>query len=152
MIMYTTLEYLDEWIQKRKPKNKIKHLLSELKIFIIMFVISFVWMLLFTNAELFFGWREASPTVDWKKDNIQTDNEITNIVQNTQNQKEYLDDLMRMYHSDSTIEKKTTISTEQDLNGGATLFLTTLIFVTFPIIFVPSLMASPRRISRRTDE
>jgi t-SNARE complex subunit (syntaxin) len=53
--MHTTLEHLDRHIQKKKSIRHSKNFFKEIKMIIVIFVITFVSMLLFTNAQLFFG-------------------------------------------------------------------------------------------------
>lgn len=115
--MNTTLDYLEQEIQIRTPKNKIRHFFREMKVFIIMFVVSFVWMLLFTNAELFFWWSNDTQIVNWNQKTAQADNSISSSVHSYTDKKEELEDLLKLYANDETIEKTTTISTEQDLEN-----------------------------------
>jgi len=115
--MNTTLWYLDAWIQKQKWPKKIKHFLGEVKILIIMFVVSFVWMLLFTNAELFFWWDNNAWAMDWKNDVAKEDWSVVVMVQDTWERLEEIENLISSYW-ENIVEKTTSISTEQDLKNN----------------------------------
>ena len=114
--MNTSFEYLEQGIQKQKWKKKVKSFLNEIKILIIMFVISFVWMLLFTNAELFFWWDNSIGAMNWKKNTAQEDNSISTTVDNMAQRQAELDKLIASYDGDE-IEKETAVSSEQDLKS-----------------------------------
>ena len=114
--MNTSFEYLEQGIQKQKWKKKVKSFLNEIKILIIMFVISFVWMLLFTNAELFFWWDNSMGAMNWKKNTAQEDNSISTTVDNMAQRQAELDKLIASYDGDE-IEKETAVSSEQDLKS-----------------------------------
>jgi cytoskeletal protein RodZ len=53
--MHTTLDHLEKHIQNKKSLKHPKNLFKEFKIILVIFVVIFVGMLLFTNAQLFFG-------------------------------------------------------------------------------------------------
>lgn len=114
--MNTSFEYLEQWIQKQKWKKKVKNFLNEIKILIIMFVVSFVWMLLFTNAELFFGGDNSMWVMNWKKTTAQEDNSISTTVDNVAQRQAELDKLIASYDDDE-VEKETSVSSEQDLKS-----------------------------------
>lgn len=116
--MNTTLGYIEAWIQKEKWKKKIKRFLNEIKVFLIMFIVSFVWMLLFTNAELFFGWDNSSWSMDRWKSKTQTDWNITIITQNTWEKLAELEKIIDSYNSDTEIETPVTASSEQELKNN----------------------------------
>jgi len=52
--MHTTLDHLEKHIKENKSIGRPKNFLKEIKMFSLIFVITFVGMLLFTNAQLFF--------------------------------------------------------------------------------------------------
>ena len=110
--------YLDAWIEKQKWKKKVKSFLKEIKILIIMFVISFVWVLLFTNAELFFWWDNSNWAMNWKNSTSQEDWSIAMTVQDSAEKKAEIEKLITQYEQEALIEKSTAISTEQELKNN----------------------------------
>lgn len=114
--MYTTLEYLDQCIEKEKNKNKPKHFFGEIKVLLIIFVITFVWMLLFTNAQIFFNINnESTLGVEWNEKNIQTDNEISVWWQNLEEKREELDKFFSEIDWEDYIQKQTTATLQESL-------------------------------------
>ena len=88
--MYTTLDYLDKCIEKQKKKNLPKHFFKEIRTILIIFAITFVWMLLFTNAQVFFSLDrgEDKVNIEWTEESIQTDNTISVQVDNSAKKKQ----------------------------------------------------------------
>ena len=113
--MNITLDDLSKQIWYETKRKTPKNVLKEIKIFVIMFVISFVWMLLFTNAELFFNiWNQNdSQVINWDENTIQQDNSIATIVEESYDKKVEIEKLIEK--SDMEFEKSTTISIEDQL-------------------------------------
>ena len=108
--MYTTLEYLDKCIEKKRKKSLPKHLLKELRTILIIFAITFVWMLLFTNAQVFFSLDrgDEKTNIERTEENIQTDNTISTQVDNATKKKEELENILSQYEWNEVVQKGTT--------------------------------------------
>ena len=123
--MHTTLEHLDKHIQDKKSLKHPKNFLKEIKMLVIIFVVTFVWMLLFTNAQLFFGdlfWWNDAKIVERNNHNIQTDNTISPTMQTDMQKKEEkqqnLNKIIAQYTQNSDIiEKTTALTTKQELRS-----------------------------------
>ena len=118
--MYTTLEYLDLCIEKQKKKKLPKNIFKELKTILLIFCVTFVWMLLFTNAQIFFNiWTDTTLWVDWNKNNIQTDNTISQINKwpSSDTNKEDIDKLIEQYNDAELFSKQTTDTLEESLEN-----------------------------------
>lgn len=114
--MYTTLDYLDKCIEQKKKKSLPKRFLNEIKTILIIFAITFVWMLLFTNAQVFFSLDKATtPTVERTPENIQVDNKISKQVDSTVEKKLELENLLSAYDSSDVLVKQTTDTLEESL-------------------------------------
>lgn len=107
--MYTTLDYLDKCIEKQRRRNLPKYLLKELRTVLVIFVITFVWMLLFTNAQVFFSFDkgEEKNNVEWTDENVQTDNTISTQVDNSAKKKAELETILSQYDWNDVIQKET---------------------------------------------
>lgn len=114
--MYTTLDYLDKCIKQKKKKSLPRHLFNEIKTILIIFVITFVWMLLFTNAEVFFSFdKETTNSVERSQDNIQVDNTISKQVDSTAEKKLELENLLSQYDSSDALIKQTADTLQESL-------------------------------------
>jgi len=114
--MYTTLEHLEQHIQSQKSIIKPKNIIKEIKMIVIIFVVSFVWMLLFTNAQLFFGTRDDTEVINRNNENMQTDNSISSVIEDNEQKKQEVDSIIQKYDDNFDISQKTTsLSVEQDL-------------------------------------
>ena len=117
--MYTTLDYLDKCIEQRKRRSIWRRFLNEIKTLLIIFVITFVWMLLFTNAQVFFSidsWEDKS-NIERTEKTIQTDNTITTHIDNSAKKKAELDILLAKYDWDEVIKKETTETLQDALQA-----------------------------------
>ena len=123
--MHTTLDHLDKHIQNKRSLKHPKNFLKEIKMLVVIFVVTFVWMLLFTNAQLFFGglmWWNDAEIVERDNHNIQIDSTISSIIQTDTQQKmqkqEELKSIISQYNQNSNIaEKATALTTQQDLRS-----------------------------------
>ena len=117
--MYTTLDYLDKCIEQKKKKSLPKHLFKELKTILIIFVITFVWMLLFTNAQVFFSLDrgEDKVNVEWTEETIQTDNTISTQVDNSAKKKEEIETILSKYDWTEVVQKETTETIQNSLES-----------------------------------
>jgi LPXTG-site transpeptidase (sortase) family protein len=121
--MYTTLEHLEHHIKTQKSITKSKNLFRELKMIVIIFVISFVGMLLFTNAQLFFGAKSDSEVINRSTENIKTDNTISSIVQSNEEKMKKVDSIISQYENNfDMVEKTTSPSLEQDLKSNMKVY------------------------------
>ena len=121
--MYTTLEHLEHHIKSQKSITKPKNLFKELKMIVIIFAISFVWMLLFTNAQLFFGAKNDAEIINRSSENIKTDNSISSIVQSNEEKMEEVDSIISQYEDSFDIVEKTTApSLEQELKSTMKIY------------------------------
>ena len=117
--MYTTLDYLDKCIEKQKKKNLPKHFFKEIRTILIIFAITFVWMLLFTNAQVFFSldrW-EDKVNIEWTEETIQTDNTISVQVDNSAKKKAELDTILSQYDWNEVVQKETTETIQNSLEA-----------------------------------
>lgn len=84
--MYTTLDQLEYSHYKKKPKNNFLSFLKEIKILILIFVIVTIWMIVFTNIQVFFGDIGSSTgsdkVINYTDTNSYQDNQIASIIQN----------------------------------------------------------------------
>jgi len=114
--MHTTLEHLEQHVQSQKSIIKPKNIIKEIKMIVIIFVVSFVWMLLFTNAQLFFGTRDDTEVINRNNENMQTDNSISSVIEDNEQKKQEVDSIIQKYDDNFDISQKTTsLSVEQDL-------------------------------------
>ena len=121
--MYTTLDYLDKCIEQKKKKSLPKRFFKELKTILIIFAITFVWMLLFTNAQVFFSLEKEKPsTVEWNQENIQVDNTISKQVSTTAEKKLELESLLSQYDSSDALVKQTTDTLQESLEDKMKLY------------------------------
>lgn len=115
--MYTTLDYLDKCIEQKKKKSLPKRFFNEVKILLIIFVITFVWMLLFTNAQVFFSFdnKEESTNIERNEKNIQVDNTISTQVDSVAEKKIELENILAQYDWIDTLKKQTTDTLQESL-------------------------------------
>lgn len=114
--MYTTLDYLDKCIEQKKRKSLPRRFFKEVKTILIIFAITFVWMLLFTNAQVFFSLdRENTPTVERNQENIQVDNKISKQVDTTAEKKLELENLLSHYDWSDALKRQTTETLQESL-------------------------------------
>ena len=108
--MYTTLDYLDKCIEKKRKKNLPRQLFKELRAILIIFAITFVWMLLFTNAQVFFSLDRGGErtNIEWTEENVQTDNTISTQVDNSAKNKAELESILVQYEWNDVVQKTTT--------------------------------------------
>lgn len=121
--MYTTLEHLEHHIKSQKSIKKPINFLKELKMIVIIFIISFVGMLLFTNAQLFFGTQNDTEVVNRNTENMKVDNSISSIIEtNTEKVKE-LNTIISEYENNTDIvEKYTAPSLESELKSNIKVY------------------------------
>jgi hypothetical protein len=73
-------------------------------------------MLLFTNAQLFFGTRDDTEVINRNNENMQTDNSISSVIEDNEQKKQEVDSIIQKYDDNFDISQKTTsLSVEQDL-------------------------------------
>ena len=115
--MYTTLEYLDKCIEKKRKKSLPRRFLKEIKTILIIFVITFVWMLLFTNAQVFFSFDRGveKTNVERTEETVQTDNTISIQVDNSAKKKAELETILSQYDWNEVIQKETAESIQNSL-------------------------------------
>lgn len=117
--MYTTLDYLDKCIEQKKKKSIWRRFFNEIKTLLVIFSITSVWMLLFTNAQVFFSidrWEEKS-SVERTEKTTQTDNTITTHIDNSAKKKAELETLLAQYDWDEIIKKETTETLQNSLQA-----------------------------------
>ena len=115
--MYTTLDYLDKCIEKQKKKNLPKHFFKEIRTILIIFVITFIWMLLFTNAQVFLSFDRGvdKANIERNEENLQTDNTILTQVDDYINKTMELETILSQYDGDELIQKETVENIENSL-------------------------------------
>jgi len=115
--MYTTLDYLDSCIKKQNKKDLPKRFLKEIKTILVIFAVTFVWMLLFTNANVFFSFDRGveNSNVEWTEKNIQTDNTISTHVDDSIRKKVELEAILSQYDWNEIIQKNTTETIQNSL-------------------------------------
>lgn len=106
--MYTTLEHLENHIQKEKNKFSFSKFLGEIKVLILIFVFSFVWILLFTNAQLFFSFDQNNEILDWNQENLVENNTISSVIQENQEKIENIEKMVNEYWEKNNVVQKTT--------------------------------------------
>ena len=116
--MNTTIWYLEAWIQKQKWHKKVKNFFREIKVLIIMFIVSFVGMLLFTNAELFFGWDNSTWAMNWKSNTVQENWDIDIVTENSWQKKLEIEKMINSYEDSEIVEKVTALTPEQELKNN----------------------------------
>ena len=119
--MHTTLDHLEKHIQNKRSLKHPKNLFKEAKMIFIIFVVTFVGMLLFTNAQLFFWsmvfWDRAEIEQRDQK-SIQMDNTISPTLELDQQKQEEIEKLISKYSNDwDLVEKPTTLTTQQNLRS-----------------------------------
>lgn len=117
--MYTTLDYLDKCIEQKKKKSLPKRFFKEIRTILIIFVITFVWMLLFTNAQVFFSLDrgEDKVNVEWTEETIQTDNRISVQVDTSAKKKAELETILAQYEWNDVVQKTTTETIQNSLES-----------------------------------
>ena len=115
--MYTTLDYLDSCIKKQTKKNLPKRFLKEMKTILVIFAVTFVWMLLFTNANVFFSFDRGveNSNVEWTEETVQTDNTISTQVDDSTRKKVELEAILSQYDWNEVIQKNTTETIQNSL-------------------------------------
>ena len=115
--MYTTLDYLDSCIKKQSKKNLPKRFLKEMKTILVIFAVTFVWMLLFTNANVFFSFDRGveNSNVEWTEETVQTDNTISTQVDDSTRKKVELEAILSQYDWNEVIQKNTTETIQNSL-------------------------------------
>ena len=115
--MYTTLDYLDSCIKKQNKKNLPKRFLREMKTILVIFAVTFVWMLLFTNANVFFSFDRGveNSNVEWTEETVQTDNTISTQVDDSTRKKVELEAILSQYDWNEVIQKNTTETIQNSL-------------------------------------
>ena len=115
--MYTTLDYLDSCIKKQTKKNLPKRFLKEMKTILVIFAVTFVWMLLFTNANVFFSFDRGveNSNVEWTEETVQTDNTISTQVDDSTRKKIELEAILSQYDWNEVIQKNTTETIQNSL-------------------------------------
>lgn len=115
--MYTTLDYLDSCIKKQSKKNLPKRFLKEMKTILVIFAVTFVWMLLFTNANVFFSFDRGveNTNVEWTEETVQTDNTISTQVDDSTRKKVELEAILSQYDWNEVIQKNTTETIQNSL-------------------------------------
>ncbi|HKL44589.1 MAG TPA: sortase [Candidatus Absconditabacterales bacterium] len=116
--MHTTLDHLEKHIKENKSIGRPKNFLKEIKMLSLIFVITFVGMLLFTNAQLFFGSKDNSEIVERSNNNIQENNEISAIIESNEKKEKEVEDLILNYQKELNIEEKSTaLSSQEELKS-----------------------------------
>lgn len=116
--MYTTLDHLEYHIKTQKTAKSPKNFFREIKLLLTIFIVSFVWTLLFTNAQLFFGPKDDSEILDRNAENILADNSISNVLQSNEEKKKEIELLVAQYEKDfDIVEKSTAPNLEQELKS-----------------------------------
>jgi len=115
--MYTTLDYLDKCIEKKRKKNLPRRFIKEIKTIVVIFAVTFVWMLLFTNAQVFFSldrWNDKTK-IERTEENLQTDNTILPQVDDSSRKKTELEMILSQYDWSDVIQKETTETIQNSL-------------------------------------
>lgn len=116
--MHTTLDHLEKHIKENKSIGRPKNFLKEIKMLSLIFVITFVGMLLFTNAQLFFWSKDNSEIVERSNNNIQENNEISAIIESNEKKEKEVEDLILNYQKELNIEEKSTaLSSQEELKS-----------------------------------
>ena len=118
--MYTTLDYLNKCIEQKKKKSLPKLFFKEIRTILIIFAVTFIWMLLFTNAQVFFSFdKETSSQTERNESNIHVDNSISTSTQGKLDteKKAELDSLLSIYNWNDTLKKQTTDTLQESLES-----------------------------------
>ena len=117
--MYTTLDYLDSCIKKQNKKSLPKRFLKEIKTILVIFAVTFVWMLLFTNAQMFFSFDKGNENVNVERNEhtIQADNTITTQIDESIDKKAELENLLAKYEWHEIVQKETTETIQNSLES-----------------------------------
>ncbi|HRX63517.1 MAG TPA: sortase [Candidatus Absconditabacterales bacterium] len=116
--MHTTLEHLEFHIKHKKKGKKTKNFLKEIKVVSLIFVITFVSTLVFTNAQLFFGPKDNTEVIDRDHSNIQETSEISSAIALNNTKQEEVEKLVQKYQQTSDISSNpAALSTEQELKS-----------------------------------
>lgn len=116
--MHTTLEHLERHIEHNKSIRRPKNFLKEIKMLSLIFVITFVSMLLFTNAQLFFGGKSDADIVERSNENVQETNTIVSSIELDEQKQKEVELIIADYQEDLDITEKTTaLSSQQDLRS-----------------------------------
>ncbi len=116
------LDHLERLAKNKKPINNTNSIFKEVKTLIIIFWIVFVWMLIFTNINLFANSLSASlnlndsQLVQSRDENaIQTNSSISTIIQSNSKRLEETQSLIDQYSTYTQIEIPISPSTESIL-------------------------------------
>ncbi len=117
--MYTTLDYLDSCIETQKKKTLPKRFLKEIKTILLIFAITSVWMLLFTNAQVFFSIdsKDQKSNIERNEKTVQTDNSISNQVNSSSEKKAELEKILSHYESTEFVTKETSETLQESLEN-----------------------------------
>jgi len=119
--MYTTLDSLENVTYKKKRSNQ--NFLNEIKVFILIIGISSFFLLIFTNAQLFFGGivdifsPEKESILDRDENNIVQDNSIATMVQTSAEEIKSIHKMIDKFKSNNTEEKNISYSSESELKS-----------------------------------
>lgn len=116
--MHTTLDQLEKHIKHKKSLKHPKNLLKEFKTILVFFLITFVWILLFTNAKIFFSfWTGDQEIVNRDQDNIKQNSTISNNIQADQIKKQELEKIIESYQKEEIfVEKNVSVDLDQYMN------------------------------------
>jgi len=120
--MYTTLDYLEQYQKKKNSVWKLPNLLKEIKNLWLIFGISAIFFLIFTNAQLFFGnitdsFKENTETTNWNNKNIKQNSEISALVNYRSDLDKQIDDLIKKHKDITTLENAVSASSQSNLKN-----------------------------------
>lgn len=121
--MNIRLEHLERLKSDTKPKHhQTTWIFKEIKTLIVIFAVVFVWMLIFTNINLFANSLSASLDLDSSKDihnidykNSQQDNSISTVIQNKEAKLQEIQNLIDKYSENTYIAPSISPSIESIL-------------------------------------
>ncbi len=120
--MYTTLDRLEKIHTQKKRKKEA--FLRELKVITIIVSISALFILIFTNAQLFFWWiidgfSTTEKIIDWNKQNSSQDNSISHVVSVSNNELKKINTMIDKFKEKNniTIKKELAPSSQSELKS-----------------------------------
>jgi len=120
--MYTTLDHLEKYTKNKNSIRKPRNMFKEIKILWLIFWISLIFILVFTNAQLFFwnileSFSDKKQLIDRNKDNINEDNSISSFIKHREEAVESVQELIRKYKNQEAFTKSITSSSKSVLKN-----------------------------------
>lgn len=108
--MYTTLDHLENVNYRKKPKNIFWTFLKEIKTILVIFFLVSIWLIVFTNIQVFYAWitdlvdsgKENLNLAMYDEKNIYQDSSISNIIQDNSQKEQEVQSLIDEKKKNST--------------------------------------------------